>query len=253
MIILRVFLSLFLLFLIHIVKSQVGIGTITPNPAAALDINSTSKGLLLPRMTKSERNNISNPIAGLVIWCTNCGDFGQMQVFNSSGWTDMIGGVPVGLSIGDFYGGGKVAYILQTGDPGFISGEVHGFIAAPADQSTGAPWGCLEIFIGGTSTSLGTGQSNTIAIVSGCSTSGIAARICDELSLNGYNDWYLPSKDELNKLYLNKTAIGGFAAGEYWTSSESTNMNASVQSFINGIQSFNFKGYPSYVRAVRSF
>lgn len=85
----------FLLFvaLIGITASaQVGINTLTPNPNAALDINSTSSGLLPPRMTESQRNAIDEPIpSGLQVWCINCGPNGEMQVYNGSNWTNLAG------------------------------------------------------------------------------------------------------------------------------------------------------------------
>jgi uncharacterized protein (TIGR02145 family) len=72
--------------------SQVGIGTITPESSAELDVTSTTKGLLPPRMTQTQRNAIATPVAGLQVWCSNCGNFGEMQVYNGTSWTNMIGG-----------------------------------------------------------------------------------------------------------------------------------------------------------------
>jgi hypothetical protein len=89
--------------------------------------------------------------------------------------------------------------------------------------------------------------------MNGCATAGIPARICGDLVLNGYSDWYLPSKDELNKLYLNRTAIGGFADAYYWSSTEADGTAAWFQYFGNGLQIANTKNYPNYVRAVRGF
>jgi len=150
------------------------------------------------------------------------------------------------VAIGDSYQGGKVAYIDGTG--------IHGLIAATADQGTLPTWGCYGTAISGADgTAIGTGNQNTIDIMAGCATAGIAARVCGDLVEGGYSDWYLPSKDELNQLYINKTAIGGFTTSYYWSSSESGASYAWKQGFGSGSQSNHDKNNTHYVRAVRAF
>jgi hypothetical protein len=74
-----------------ITSRGLGIGT-KSNTSAALEVNSSSQGFLPPRMTAAQRDNIVTPVAGLVVWCSNCADFGELQVYNGSIWTNMIGG-----------------------------------------------------------------------------------------------------------------------------------------------------------------
>ena len=164
-----------------------------------------------------------------------------------------------GVIVGDSYGGGIVAYILVNGDTGYDPNVQHGLIAATADQSAGIQWDNGENTVtGATDTAIGTGQANTTAIVTKLGAGSYAAQLCNDLIEGGYSDWFLPSKDELNKLYINKDAIGGFAAYCYWSSSESSayDWHAWGQSFLNGFQSSPNKSYEydvSRVRAVRAF
>ena len=131
---------------------------------------------------------------------------------------------------------------------------VHGLIAAPSDQSTGIQWyNGSYVTTSATATALGTGNANTNTIVSVQGAGSYAAKLCYDLVLNGYSDWYLPSMAELNKLYLNQTAIGGFAAAYYWSSSEDYNSGAWDQNFPTGSQYNSSKNYTDFVRAVRAF
>ena len=116
-------------------------------------------------------------------------------------------------------------------------------------------WGCHGIAIlGADRTAIGTGNQNTIDIMNGCSTAGIAARLCGDLVMGGYSDWYLPSKDELNKLYINRFAIGGFDNGHYWSSTEVDSNGAWTRYFGNGNQYNGGRNYGNGgVRAVRAF
>ena len=87
----KAFLGIVLIGLSFNILAQVGIGTSNPHVSAALEIQSTSKGFLFPRMTEVARDAISNIATGLTIYCTDCGTSGEgvLQVYNASNWEDL--------------------------------------------------------------------------------------------------------------------------------------------------------------------
>jgi len=151
--------------------------------------------------------------------------------------------------------GGYIFY-----DKGYYSNGWQYLEAAPATSEWIKPWGSFENdFVGVTETSIGSGQNNTITIVTWMNSHseiGKAAQLCDSLNYGGYNDWFLPSKDELNKIYLNLKVygIGGFVDSYYWSSSTGPLTNAWGQNFKDGSQGYYGEGGNRlYVRAVRAF
>jgi hypothetical protein len=139
----------------------------------------------------------------------------------------------------------------------------HGLIAATADQSTAMRWNVgSDIHTMAFANGMGAGKANTVIIVT---SQGFgdgdthAARICNEYSVTiggvQYGDWYLPSKYELNLLYLQRTVVGGFANYWYWSSSEATiGTSAWSQNFGDGsIYEYWAKWATYCVRAIRAF
>jgi hypothetical protein len=158
--------------------------------------------------------------------------------------------------IGDTALGGKIAYILQQGDSGFDANMQHGLVAAISDQTSAIRWNNgTNKTTGAKGIVIGTGFANTNSIISaqGETTTSYAAGLARAYKGGGYDDWFLPSKDELNKLYINKLIIGGFANNNYWSSSEQDFDFAFKRNFINGDQNFNTKVNVFYVRAIRTF
>jgi hypothetical protein len=105
---------------------------------------------------------------------------------------------------------------------------------------------------------LGMGAANTTKIISvqGGTSTTYAAGFAKAYNAGTYNDWFLPSRDELNKLYLNRLAIGGFdysISTVYWSSTESSSSGAYSRNFVNGVSTIDAKSMTRRVRAVRIF
>jgi len=183
-------------------------------------------------MSYYRRTQIASPIAGLTIWCSNCGASGEMQVFNGTSWTNMVGGtatVTISYTIGQAALGGTIFYIDEAGE--------HGLIAATSNDGNGLP----------------PMLSWDDAIIA-----------CTNKRDGDYNDWRLPTKDELNLMYTN---IGNGASGlnknivnfefdNYWSSTERADNTswAWVQEIgTSGNISSLYKGWSAKVRAIRAF
>jgi len=219
---------------------KIGIGTTNPAGSAMLDVSSSSKGFLPPRMTIAQRRTISNPVEGLIIYNTT---YKKPNYYDGTLWRNFDGSLSLG--IGDFYQGGVIFYLDGTGE--------HGLISPTSDQSSSAQWGCKGTAISGAGgTAIGTGAQNTIDIEAGCTTAGTAADICANLTLNGYNDWFLPSKDELNQMRLNSNIIFN-QFGSWWSSTEDSNDRSWLLSLPTGLFWREDKDQTKNVRAIRAF
>jgi hypothetical protein len=135
-----------------------------------------------------------------------------------------------------------------------IAGEVIRKWATDTDPGIGLGNAATTV-VGADGTDIGTGQQNTADIVAqiGNVAATSAAVYCDEYSYGGFSDWFLPSKDELNELYVQRNVVGGLQVSYYSTSSEYSNDAFWFQSFIDGYPNTPYKNNAYYIRPVRSF
>jgi len=178
-------------------------------------------------------------------------------------------------------GGGTSVVTYAIGDTGPAGGlifyidkaDAHPWtyleVAPALTEWTSNVWGGYETtVIGNYVTAIGTGEQNTIDIVTQFgesepygSKTDYAAKLCSDLESGGYDDWFLPSKDELKAIWDNlvnngsgnNSGVGGFADDLYWASSEFDSHAACCQDFNNGSQANYFKKNTYRVRAVRAF
>jgi hypothetical protein len=283
------FIAMLLLFC-STLFAQVGINSdnSTPNPSAMLDVQSTTKGLLMPRMTSTLRAAISSPANGLMVYQTD--GVSGVYYYNGAIWqrigeTDgsetkvtgganvivtgtgtlvspyvinAIGGGSSGHYIGELFGGGIVFWVDNTGQ--------HGLIVSLVDISTSAQWSATYTTTNAVSTWNGDGNTTMILEISP------AAQLClnymNSINYNTgtYSDWYLPATDELSLIYharyiLNKNIESAPApanklstVGFYWSSTEYDYNNAWLHYFFDADVSYILSKTDYYwVRAVRAF
>jgi len=151
-------------------------------------------------------------------------------------------------TVGATYAGGKVFYLDADGQ--------HGLVVTENDLGEYVWYAGADFAINTTSYEFGEGLNNTNEIVGAQGSGSYAAKVCSDLTLNGYSDWYLPSKEELYKVnQLNAANI----QGSYWTSTESVYPGQTYAWYLQSgtgipfVQEITGKTSTLKVRAIRNF
>lgn len=148
--------------------------------------------------------------------------------------------------LGELWGGGIVIYLSDTS-------KTHGFVVSNFDIGNQVQWGC-SILYPNNKTDINYGKLNTYNIITYCNTPGIAAKLCYDYKVDKFDDWFLPSLDELNLLYLNKKYVTNWSdAYKYWSSSQLNSYSIYVKDWSDGKQYIITPTSKINVRAIRSF
>ena len=231
---------------------RIGIGTIAPGQKLTVD---GTIGILEGGTSPTNHTILEGGVQSTDITYTlpvNNGSDGEMLTTDGSGVLSWSEANNI-HTIGESYGGGIVFYVYDGGQ--------HGLIAATSDQYGAMRWYAgtntnTMAFANGT----GAGKANTAIIIANQGYgdgANYAARLCNEYWVTDdgvtYGDWYLPSKHELNLLYLQKDVVGNFEDDFYFSSFEYNLTYVWTQDFSDGFQGTNHKYDTYYVRAVRAF
>ena len=154
------------------------------------------------------------------------------------------------MPIGDTFQGGIIVYILQPGDLNYSASTEKGIIVSASDVSSGVKWynGSYGVKTSANDKVVRTGSSNTTKIVNAQGAGSYAAKVCQDLTLNGYSDWQLPSIDELKILYSARSLTGA-----YWSSTEYEAGWNYVRVVNDGQEGSRAKNVTLKVRAVRYY
>jgi hypothetical protein len=208
-------------------NGNVGVGTIAPETHLHVD-----GGFILQDGSQGDGKILTSDATGRTSW--------------------QVPATTCNVSIGDTHEGGIVFYIDGSG--------CHGLVAKATDETGLFKWSTTTGATDAIGFSMLAGEHNTNKIISKLGT-GIApaAEACANLTTNGKNDWYLPSRIELDMMFVNlKLAnLGGFANGFYWSSSEVNAITVWTQDFTDGTQDgflpLNKTATSNRVRAIRAF
>lgn len=195
---------------------QIGIGTTAPHRSAQLDVTSSTKGFLPPRMDSNHRNTIVAPSPGLIIYNTS---INSVEYFNGLEWIHNT------HYVGETYGGGIIFFVYAKGQHGLIASltDLYDRWYAGTYIQTKAFNG-TNYFDGGYEVDGGKSNTSRIMTIQGVGDGGsYAALTCSNYKVTidniTYHDWYLPSLEELNLMSKCNCNLGLIPL-EYWSSNE---------------------------------
>lgn len=175
----------------------------------------------------------------------------EMLYVKDQGIWKEVGGIP---SFGGPFKGGFYFGNITVGSDEYV------LIIADKSAEAELQWKTYNTGTSGTASAVD-GWANTNAINN---TTHPAAKYCRDYRGGGFDDWYLPARDELNQMWLNLPPNGGatpapfktggaqaMAAEFYWTSTQSSPSQSWMQGFNNGVRGYQDKTTPLLVRPVR--
>ena len=161
-------------------------------------------------------------------------------------------------SVGDIGPGGGLVFLISGGLTYEMAPKTWG-----ANETTGIQWCSDQTNSVTTGTAVGDGSANTTAMLTSASPfvacTSSASNAARAYPGGGFTDWFLPSQDELNEMWLYSQVVGfntatyGFASDYYWSSSQFVANFAWVQGLDDGSQIGGNKRLPLRVRPVRAF